>query len=310
MASLPQWLEQLIAESTGKEGKGLIPVVASPAITRSPSPGAPSHVPPGTSVDIFKASDLPLGTDIFFVDISLKAYSARQHDDMLREIEARGHPIIRITLDEKIDLGAEMFCWEIAVATACAVTGVQPFNQPDVELSKLLARQTMAKSEVNRGVGESDAISGERSELLAADDSDVLTERLDGLLSGAGPGDYVCLQAYLEPGPAVSVLLEEIRLLVLRRTGLAIIAGYGPRFLHSTGQLHKGGPNTGIFIQLVDEPANDIAIPETEHTFGDLIRAQSLGDFQALVGRGRRVLRINLGADARGGLRALAASLR
>ncbi|MFH1221097.1 MAG: hypothetical protein V1694_11685 [Candidatus Eisenbacteria bacterium] len=286
LSAFPLWVEQLLAESTGKNGKGIIPVVDEP-------------------LEVYSSA---VGTDRVFVHISLRQ-DADQHKDLLKSLESDGHPVIRIVLSDNLDLGAEMFRWEMATAAACAILGVHPFNQPDVELAKQLARIVMAESQaggptptrLEDHTGGDMRISGENPKQAA--------DSIKRLLANTKPGDYVALQAFLAPTFETTRLLQAIRWRLGCRTGLATTLGYGPRFLHSTGQLHKGGPDTGIFIQLVDRPRSDLKIPEAAYSFGDLIEAQSLGDYQALRRRGRRVLRIHLGANAVRGLQALANAL-
>ncbi len=269
--ALPSWIEQLIAESTGKDGKGIVPVVDEP-------PG-----PPGS-----------YSRDRVFAGLRLAGDESNDLDARLNALEAAGHPIIRVDLSEKAAIGGECFRWEIAVAAAGAVLGIHPFNQPDVQLAKDLAQQAMQKG---GRAGENTAARG-----VSASDPQALAREVGRMLSTVRPGDYVCIQAYLPPTEHTSAALREMRSIVRDRTHAATTAGYGPRFLHSTGQLHKGGPNTGVFIQLIDTLDEDVPVPETSYTFGELIRAQALGDDTALRQRGRRVLRVSLGRDVAGGL--------
>lgn len=270
----PTWLEQLIAESTGKDGKGIVPVVDEPVA----SPGA-------------------YGDDRFFVHLSLEGDDPSDLDQRLRALEDAGHPVIRLRLTEKADLGQEFFRWEVAVAAASAALDIHPFNQPDVELAKALAQKAMAEGGKRAG-GQGSG--GE--EVVSAEEPETLARALRAWLLKARSGDYVALQAYLAPTEETTAALQKIRLALRDRLKLATTLGYGPRFLHSTGQLHKGGPNTGLFLQLVDEPVEDLPVPETGYTFGTLIRAQAEGDYQALKQRGRRVLQVSLGRDVEGGL--------
>jgi transaldolase/glucose-6-phosphate isomerase len=268
--ALPDWLEQLIAESTGKDGKGIIPVAAE-------SLGGPETY----------------SNDRSFVYI----YRADEAEDKTKSqvdlLGAAGHPVVLIGIRDNADIAGEMFRWELAVASAGAVMRIHPFNQPDVQDAKDLARKAMKEGQqADRATDP--ALSAEASAALAG--------RLNHLLGRAGHGDYFAIQAYLAPTPEVTDALQDIRHHVRDKYRLATTFGYGPRFLHSTGQLHKGGPNTGIFLQLVDSPAEDVSIPGTAYTFGDLIRAQALGDYQALIKRNRRVLRVNLGKDPTRGL--------
>jgi transaldolase/glucose-6-phosphate isomerase len=271
LRSLPDWIEQLIAESMGKDGKGIIPVVDEPA------------VPPGL-----------YGRDRVFVSIILDGDPGGEIGGITDALERAGHPVIRTRVPDLYSLGREFFRWEVAAAAAGSVLGIHPFNQPDVELAKELARKAMARS----GGGPA---STAPEEALPADDAPGLRGAFDRWLGQARPGDYVAIQAFLAPQEDISRALRDLRLGLLSKTGLATTLGFGPRFLHSTGQLHKGGPNEALVLQLVDEPVTDLAVPETDFTFGALIRAQALGDYQALQQRGRRVLRVNLKKDpARG----------
>jgi transaldolase/glucose-6-phosphate isomerase len=264
LASLPVWLEQLIAESTGKQGKRIVPIAGE------------SIAAPGT-----------YGADRLFIYLQLHSAPPDGLSARLDALESAGHPVLRISLRDKADLGKQFFRWEVAVAAAGAALGIHPFNQPDVELAKELARVAMSKKE-SSGHGAPE-IAANAGELPAA---------MSSWLTGTQPGNYIAIQAYLNPTSETASGLESLREILRDHTKLATTLGYGPRFLHSTGQLHKGGPNTGLFLQLIDEPLDDLPVPAAGYSFGDLIRAQALGDFQALQQRGRRVLRINLGHDA------------
>ncbi len=279
---LPVWLEQLIAESTGKEGKGIVPVA--------------DEEPP--------ADAARYGSDRLFVHLRLAGEKDDAHETRLAQLEAAGHPIVRIALSEIADVGQEFFRWEIAVAAAGAAIGIHPFNQPDVQLAKDLARQAMKKTGGNGAAASSGAPAVDASNAAS------LRAAVQPCLSSARPGDYFGIDAYLAPTAATTAALARIRLALRDRAGAATMLGYGPRFLHSTGQLHKGGPNTGLFLQILDTPGEDVAVPETDYTFGELIRAQALGDYTALEQRGRRVVRIQLGHDVARGLANLEEVLR
>jgi transaldolase/glucose-6-phosphate isomerase len=268
LTAFPAWAEQLIAESTGKDGAGILPVADEPV-------GTPQVY----------------GDDRFFVYLNYVGDTDTTQAKAIDTLQASGHPVVRITMDEKEDLGAEMYRAEMAVASAGAVLGIHPFNQPDVELAKDLARQAMA--------GELDA--GDVSE-LAVDDTDALHQGVAEWLASAASGDYIALQAYLQPSVETDMALARMRVGLRDQLRLATTSGYGPRFLHSTGQFHKGGPDTGLFLQLVDHPAADIDVPETDFSFGELIAAQAVGDYQALRARDRRVLRVALGTHITAGL--------
>ena len=280
LSGFPPWMEQLIAESTGKAGKGIVPVVEEPL---SPMETY-SH-------------------DRIFVAFLTEEKLDKDLEKCLLALEALGHPTIHINLSEKLDLGQEIFYWELAVAAAGSVLGIHPFNQPDVQLAKNLARQAMEKNkngfDGGRGVEEAISIEEERR----------FVSCLKAWLLSARPGDYISLQAYLAPSKKMTQYLKNIRSLFLNHTRLATTVGYGPRFLHSTGQLHKGGPNTALVLQIVDEPREVLSIPETDYSFASLIQAQALGDYHALLRRERRVLRVNV-KDAIHGLKRLEIHIR
>ena len=204
--------------------------------------------------------------------------------------------MVRIVLDSREDLAREMFAWEVAVAAAGSIIDIHPFNQPDVQLAKDLARQAMS-GELDEG--------GEPLEEFGVSESGALEQAAYDWARQASAGDYFSIHAYLAPSEELTGRLRRIQSHLRDRRKLATTLGYGPRFLHSTGQLHKGGPNSGLFLQLVDTPGTDLPVPETDYTFGALVRAQSIGDYQALRQRKRRVLRVNLGRDVGAGMDAL-----
>ena len=278
LAPFPVWTEQLVAESTGKIGKGIVPVVDEPRVAMEHYAG-----------------------DRLFVEIQ----EAGQIDGALAthiaHLESAGFPVVRIRLPDRLAIGEEFFRWEVAVAMAGAVVGIDPYDQPDVELAKDLARQAMAKPTA--------AAATSTVTTVPAADAVALGAAVRAWVASAHPGDYVGIQAYVAPTDAASTALGALRLQLLERLGLATTLGFGPRFLHSTGQLHKGGPNTGLFLQLVDTPREDLAVPGAEFTFGELIRAQSLGDYRALLQKQRRVLRVDLGSDVVGGIARIAGAL-
>jgi transaldolase/glucose-6-phosphate isomerase len=274
LAALPAWIEQLIAESTGKSGRGILPVVDEPL-------GPPSAY----------------GADRNFVQILLVG-DAPIDQDALSELERAGHPVSRLQLDDPALIGQEFFRWEVAVASAGSIIGVQPFNEPDVQLAKEIASRVIA----DRGKGSE---AGKDVETIPVERADDLRAALHRWLGAAAAGDYIAVAAYLPFDDAINETLQAIRLALRDRTRLATTLGYGPRLLHSTGQLHKGGPNNGLFLQIVDEPADPIPVPESEYSFGELIRAQALGDAIALRERGRRVLRVDLGRRRAEGLSGL-----
>lgn len=274
--SFPDWIEQLVAESTGKVGRGIVPVVGE----RIGEPGA-------------------YGQDRFFAGLFLgedKALEMR-----LAALETAGHPVARFRLADPADLGREMFRWEMATAAAGAVLGVNPFDQPDVQLAKELATRAMKERSSGAPAAPADEI--------RASDEGPLGSALEHWLAGAGAGSYLGIHAWLPAVQETTEILHDVQARLRDRTRLAATLGYGPRFLHSTGQLHKGGPDTGRFLQIVDEPEHDLPVPEADFTFRTLIRAQADGDRSALEQRGRRVVRVNLDGDVPGGLARLRAAL-
>ena len=268
LASLPSWMEQLIAESLGKDGTGIVPVADEPA--RGPSAYADDRV---------------------FLAFVLQGEAGPNLDALIRV----GQPVLGFELPDPLSLGYEMLRAEVVTATAGAVLGVHPFDQPNVEAAKRLASQAMD--------GTLDL--GSVPTLEGAEAADALVAFVDALV----PGDYLGIHAYLAPGAARWERLQELRKAIGARTALATTLGWGPRFLHSTGQLHKGGPETGAFVQLVDTPSAPLEVPESGHEFGAIISAQAAGDYQALVDAGRRVIRIDLRSDPDLALSSLEAAL-
>jgi transaldolase/glucose-6-phosphate isomerase len=281
LAAFPSWVEQLIAESTGKNRKGIVPVAGEGV--RAPE----------------KYSD-----DRFFVYLRLKGDENHTLDRQVAALEANGHPVAFIDLNDRYDVGQEFFRWEFAVAAAGAVLGINPFNQPDVQLAKDLSKKAMDASASGK---KSDAgIKGE----INASDSDGLRGAVSAWLATKKKRDYVVVQAYIDPAPENNARLQAICAAIRDRLGIATTLGFGPRFLHSTGQLHKGGPNSVLVLQIVDQSTEKLAVPETSYTFGALIAAQAVGDFTALKQRRRRALRINLGSDSGSGLEHLIQALQ
>ena len=281
LTAFPAWIEQLIAESTGKDRKGIVPVAGEKL-------GAPEKY----------------GSDRAFVYLRYESDENHELDRQVAGLEANGHPVLRIEIIEKTDLAQEFFRWELAIAAAGSALGIHPFNQPDVQLAKDLA--TKAMSEARGGSRRGARL---KEEISASDDA-AMQQAVSSWASKAKARDYVSVQAYISPTPEHDVALQSISESLRNRLGTAVTVGYGPRFLHSTGQLHKGGPNTVLVLQIVDQPTDDVPVPETDYTFGALIEAQALGDFTALKQRRRRALRINLGSDTKSGLERLAEALR
>jgi transaldolase/glucose-6-phosphate isomerase len=275
LSSFSDWAEQLIAESTGKAGKGIIPVVNEPM--------EPAEY---------------YSDDRLFIGLFLEDKESNKIEEFFSELSVLGHPVIRIHLEDIYDLGQEFFLWEIAVASAGAVMGINPFNQPDVQLAKDFTKKIMEGEKISEKGKES-------AKTLDVSDHDFLATALEDWTSQAQPGDYIALQAFLPPTSAIADALQILRKKILDRMHLATTLGYGPRFLHSTGQLHKGGPNNGLFLQLVDDPRNDLVVPEPDLTFSQIVRAQAIGDYHALIERQRRVLRVDLQKDVITGLESL-----
>ena len=271
LRSLPTWIEQLIAESTGKLDVGIVP------IDQEPTWDYPDY-----------------GHDRVMVYIGLRTEPEREKREAVRGLVPEWAHVSQI-IDDTHEVSRLMMRWEIATAAAGAVLGINPFDQPDVQLAKDLAREAMA------GGGSSQ----DSGRVISIDDADLETAAADWL-SSAASGDYIGIHAYLAPSDEISQGIQTLRSTLGSEARVATTAGYGPRFLHSTGQLHKGGANNGLFLQIVDDAtANDVAVPETDYTFGQLLTAQAAGDAGALIQRGRRVLRVSVEADARTGLERL-----
>ena len=291
VASFGDWVEQLIAESTGKDGTGIVPVVAEP-------PGAPAVY----------------GDDRLFFYLHLDGDDA--YADQVDLLERARRPVVRLHLHDLYDLGAQFFLWELAVAVAGHLLNIQPFDQPDVESAKALARQMVAAfSEAGTFPPETPLLTENGISVFGSLHARSLGEALALFLNQAHPASYIALQAYVAPTPETDALLQAIRVRLRERYRLATTVGYGPRYLHSTGQLHKGGGGSGLFLQITSAAAADLPIPDAAGspqaalTFGTLKLAQALGDREALLENGRRVLRLHVGTDVEGSLRALLGAL-
>ena len=287
LAPMGAWIEQLVAESTGKEGRGVVPVDGEEL-------ARPEAYSP----------------DRLFIHLALanSPASAAQAID----IEATGAPSLRLEQPSPLALGGECLRWEIATSVASICLGVNPFDEPNVTESKQLTAEGLARFTSGAGLPDLELSPSEGplrfawSEALEAD-SDLGVQRL---VNAAEVGDYLALLAYLPPTEAVARALAHLRGVLGEYTGLATTLGFGPRFLHASGQLHKGGPDRGVFLQLTCDDPRDLAIPEAGYSLSVLKRAQALGDFQALAQRGRRVQRCHLASDdPAASLEALAASL-
>jgi transaldolase / glucose-6-phosphate isomerase len=294
IVDLGAWLEQLLAESTGKDAKGLIPIDREAL-------GAP---------DVY-------GRDRLFVYLRLSSIPDVAQDAAVEKLERAGHPVVRIVVDDPYDLGEEFFRWEFATAVAGSILGVHPFDQPDVEVSKIATRKLTDEYEKN-GVLPRDTpiFTGKGLELYTDEkNAAVLVERVNSVPTLAGvleahlnrlkEGDYFALLAYLEMNEAYDRVLQEIRQSIRDIKRVATCLEFGPRFLHSTGQAYKGGPNTGVFLQITCDDAVDLPVPGRKYSFGVVKAAQARGDFEVLLERDRRALRAHLGADVAAGLNAL-----
>ncbi|MGH7263067.1 MAG: bifunctional transaldolase/phosoglucose isomerase, partial [Candidatus Rokuibacteriota bacterium] len=274
IAPFGAWVEQLLAESLGKSSRGLIPV-----------DGEPLGAPP------------VYGSDRVFVAVTL-ADEAAALEAGLAALEGAGHPVIRITLRDLFDLGAEFYRWEIATATIGALLEVNPFDEPNVQESKEITAKLLAAYRTSRRLPEW-AVDREEDGIAlltgAGTKPPTVAEGVADHLGQARPGDYIAFLAYLPPKPEIAEALQELRRVVRDKTKLAVTVGVGPRYLHSTGQLHKGGPPTGLFIQLTTDDPHDLVIPGEAYSFAVLKNAQALGDLQALRNKDRRVIRIHLG---------------
>jgi transaldolase/glucose-6-phosphate isomerase len=288
---LGAWLEQLLAESTGKQGHGIIPVDRELL--------APPEV---------------YGNDRVFVYLHLAADADAAQDSQITALEKAGQPVIRISVADKYDLGQEFFRWEIATAVAGSIIGINAFNQPDVEASKVATRSLTSEYEQTGSLPNeypvledsgiklfTDAKNADALSKAAAGDNS-LRGYLRAHLERISAGDYFALLAYIQMNAAHEDRLQKLRHLVRDKKRVATCLGFGPRFLHSTGQAYKGGPNSGVFLQLTCDDAVDLPVPDKKYTFGVVKAAQARGDFQVLAERGRRALRVHLGKDVDRGL--------
>ena len=295
---LGAWLEQLLAESTGKQGKGLVPIDLE-------SLGAPTVY----------------GNDRVFVYTAFASALDASQEAAVAALEKAGQPVVRITISDPYDLGQEFFRWEIATAVAGAIIGIHPFDQPDVEASKIETRQLTTAYEQTGTLPPEAPLLVENGLSLFTDERNTIAIKqavnhalsLDNVLKAyldqIRPGDYCGILAYIAMNDAHQRTLQTIRHLVRDRKRVATCLGFGPRFLHSTGQAYKGGPNSGVFLQITCEDAVDVPVPGQRYTFGVVKAAQARGDFQVLVERRRRALRVHLGKDVEAGLTTLVAAV-
>ena len=288
LSDLGLWLEQLVAESTGKAGKGILPVAGEPL----------------GDISVY-------GSDRVFVYVGYKGQADEANAAKLKALEQAGHPTVSILLEDALDLGQEFYRWEVATAVASAVFGINPFDQPNVQAAKTATDGLMKVVEAQGSLPEKSLpVARENGvDYYASVPNGSAAEVLQAFFAQTKAGDFLCLQAYLTETPAVSASLQELRRRVQQQLHIATTSGYGPRFLHSTGQYHKGGPDTGLFVQFTDDNPQDLALPGRSYTFGTFKNAQALGDLEALQGYHRRTLRVHLGADAAQGLQTLLAAL-
>ncbi len=299
ISDLGAWLEQLIAESTGKNGKGLIPVdreeLAAPEI---------------------------YGNDRVFAYIHTESEVDAAREAKLVALEKAGHPVVRISLADIYDLGAEFFRWEIATAVAGSIIGINAFNQPDVEASKIATKNLTSQYEKTGSFPEEKPVVEDGGIKLFTDGKNAadlargaggdksLAGYLKAHLGRIGSGDYFAVLGYIQMNAEHEKSLQAIRHEVRNKKHVATCLGFGPRFLHSTGQAYKGGPNSGVFLQITCDDAIELPVPEQKYTFGIVKAAQARGDFQVLAERGRRALRVHLGSDVNAGLKTLAAAIQ
>ena len=299
IGDLGAWLEQLIAESTGKLGKGIIPVDREQL-------GAP---------DVYS-------NDRIFAYLRLENAPDAVQDAKVAALEKAGHPVVRIAVSDIYNLGQEFFRWEIATAVAGSILGINAFNQPDVEASKIVTKQLTSEYELTGSLPPEKPVLEEAGFKLFTDDKNAadlakatgpehssdspLKNYLRAHLARLGAGDYFALLGYVEMNADHESLLQTLRMSVRDHKHVATCLGFGPRFLHSTGQAYKGGPNSGVFLQVTCDDAQDLPVPGQKYTFGVVKAAQARGDFQVLADRKRRALRVHLGSDVQAGLTKLA----
>jgi transaldolase/glucose-6-phosphate isomerase len=286
ISDLGAWLEQLIAESTGKIGKGIIPVDRE----RLAKPAA-------------------YGNDRVFAYLRLASKPNKAQDAAVAALEKAGHPVVRITLPNIYNLGQEFFRWEIATAVAGSIIGINAFNQPDVEASKIETKKLTSQYEATGSLPPEVPFFEAGGIKLFADDKNVaaihgptLADVLKTHLLRLKTGDYFAVLGYITMNAANEKSLQTIRHAVRDKKKVATVLGFGPRFLHSTGQAYKGGPNSGVFLQITCDDAKDLPVPGQKYTFGIVKAAQARGDFAVLAERGRRALRVHLGKNLKSGL--------
>lgn len=294
IAPIGAWLEQLVAESTGKNGTAIIPV----------------DLEPPAEVETY-------GQDRLFAYLRLASDASDEQDAWVESLNHAGHPVVRIDVRDVYALGQEFFRWEFATAVAGAVLGINPFDQPDVEASKVKTRaltdayerEGELPAETPVVIDETLVVLTDEANVRALGPVETPAEAIKAHLQRVSPGDYVALLAYIDMTEAHMAALEDARGVIHRQTRAATCLGFGPRFLHSTGQAYKGGPNTGVFIQITCDDAADLDVPGRAFTFGVVKAAQARGDFGVLEERGRRALRVHLGENVEEGLNAFRAAV-
>ncbi|HYU46625.1 MAG TPA: transaldolase, partial [Terriglobales bacterium] len=299
ISDLGAWLEQLIAESTGKAGKGILPVDREEL-------GPP---------DVY-------GNDRIFAYVRLETAPDAAQDAKIAALEQAGQPVVRIAMTDTYSLGQEFFRWEIATAVAGSIIGINAFNQPDVEASKVETRKLTSEYEKNGSLPAEKPVLEEAGIKLFTDEKNAralaqasgsdpsLKNYLREHLARLGAGDYFAVLAYVQMNPEHESLLQNLRHAVRDRKRVATCLGFGPRFLHSTGQAYKGGPNSGVFLQITCDEARDFPVPGQKYSFGVVKAAQARGDFAVLAERNRRALRVHLGSDVKAGMSKLTELVR
>ena len=299
ISDLGAWLEQLLAESTGKIGKGIIPVDRETL----------------TTPEVYSS-------DRVFVYVRLETGTDAEQDAKVAAIEKAGHPVVRIIIADIYDLGAEFFRWEIATAVAGSIIGINAFNQPDVEASKIATRELTSAYEKTGSLPAEKPFVEDSGIKLFTDDKNAaelakgagsdksLVGYLKAHLARIKAGDYFAVLGYIQMNGEHEQSLQTLRHLVRDKKHVATCLGFGPRFLHSTGQAYKGGPNSGVFLQITCDDTVELPVPGQKYTFGVVKAAQARGDFQVLADRGRRALRVHLGSNLKAGLAALQAAVQ